>query len=101
MIEPNYTDGILPVEWSDTGVRRVPGTFHVLPVDDLVRHDDQGDDCVCGPHVEFFPRGRVVVHHALDGRHSGDLGWPRRRAGEVAITEALNGLIEEDGPHRP
>ena len=74
------------------------GTFHVLPVDDLVEHEDQGDDCICGPHVEFFPRGRVVVHHALDGRSTGDAHWPRRRADEVAATEGLGGLAEENGP---
>jgi len=48
------------------------------------------DACVCGPHVEYFPRGKVVVHHALDGRHAGDPSWARRRAGEVAAEESLS-----------
>lgn len=48
-------------------------TRHVIPVNDLVDHEDVGDDCVCGPRVELIQRdGRpdayVVVHHSLDGR---------------------------------
>jgi hypothetical protein len=75
--------------------RRLPNpigmseTFHVVPVEDLVGHDEVQDLCVCGPHVEFFPRGKVVVHHALDGRHGGDPAWPRRRALEVARDNSL------------
>lgn len=41
---------------------------HVVPVADLVDHDTDGDDCVCGPDVEFVPGGMVVIHHSLDGR---------------------------------
>ncbi len=63
--------------------------YHVVPLDDLVGHEETGDDCVCGPHVEFFAKGLVVVHHALDGRHAADLTWPRRRASEVARDHAL------------
>jgi hypothetical protein len=65
-------------------------TFHVLPVDDLVGHEEAQDLCACGPHVEFFPRGKVVVHHALDGRHADDPHWPRRRAIDVARENALS-----------
>lgn len=47
--------------------------WHVLPVNDLIDHDDKYDDCVCIPHVEAVPRadgsfGWVAVHHSLDGR---------------------------------
>lgn len=47
-------------------------TVHVLPVDDLVEHQD-ADTCVCGPTTEPVPAedgyiGWLVVHHALDGR---------------------------------
>jgi hypothetical protein len=46
--------------------------FHVMPVKDLVAHEDH-DDCVCGPRCQAvsLPSGAVgwiVVHHALDGR---------------------------------
>jgi hypothetical protein len=64
-------------------------TFHVVPVEDWIGHEERQDRCACGPHVEFFVRGKVVVHHALDGRHRDEPTWPRRRAQEVARDEAL------------
>jgi hypothetical protein len=65
-------------------------TFHVVPTDDWLQHEEVADQCICGPHVEFFPRGKVVVHHALDGRHGDDPDWPHRRAHEVARDHALS-----------
>ncbi|WP_163275331.1 hypothetical protein [Cellulomonas iranensis] len=44
------------------------GVVHVIPVDDLIEHEEAGDGCPCGPHVEFVSGGQVVVHHSLDGR---------------------------------
>ena len=45
---------------------------HVYPVGDLVDHDTDGGDCVCGPTVEHVPSdsgdGWLVTHHSLDGR---------------------------------
>ncbi len=74
-------------------------TYHVVPVDDLVIHEEAGDECICGPHVEYFTRGRVVVHHALDGRQADDPGWPRRRAREIADQEHLDPSPEDaSGP---
>ena len=70
-------------------------TFHVVPTGDWVGHEERQDLCACGPHVEFFARGKVVVHHALDGRHRDDPAWPRRRAHEVARDQALT----EDAVH--
>ncbi|HET9671431.1 MAG TPA: hypothetical protein VFQ40_01110 [Actinomycetota bacterium] len=67
--------------------------YHVVPEEDWLQHEERADGCVCGPHVEFFPRGSVVVHHALDGRHTGDRGWPRRRAREVALERSLGGEL--------
>jgi hypothetical protein len=68
--------------------RRTLGTetYHVVPVEDWITHQEHQDACVCGPHVEYFPGGTVVVHHALDGRNKEDPMWPRRRAAEVART---------------
>jgi hypothetical protein len=63
--------------------------WHVVPDDDWIGHEERADACVCGPHVEFYPRGSVVVHHALDGRHADDPSWARRRAGEVALERSL------------
>lgn len=50
---------------------------HVLPVGDLIEHEDVGDDCPCGPTTEPVKRddgsiGWVVVHHSLDGRERGE-----------------------------
>ena len=47
-------------------------TYHVLPVEDLVEHEET-EDCICGPRVEHVEcsdggDGWVVVHHSLDGR---------------------------------
>lgn len=46
---------------------------HVYPVGDLVEHDTNSDQCVCGPEAEAVKRddgsvGWVVSHHSLDGR---------------------------------
>lgn len=43
---------------------------HVWPIDDLVDHDTDTDDCLCGPTVEPVPRpdgstGWLLTHHAL------------------------------------
>lgn len=33
-----------------------PDAWHVLPVADLIEHEDIGQDCPCGPAVEaVFP----------------------------------------------
>ncbi|MGG7510891.1 hypothetical protein [Plantibacter sp. YIM 135249] len=48
---------------------------HVIPTNDLLAHDDIGDDCLCGPRTEPVQRddgsyGWVIVHHSLDGREA-------------------------------
>ena len=45
------------------------------PIGDLIEHDTDDDDCVCGPTVVPVPRddgsmGWVIVHHSLDGREA-------------------------------
>lgn len=46
--------------------------WHVYPKDDLVGHDTDSLDCVCGPtpHLEQTEDGDawIYVHHSLDGR---------------------------------
>lgn len=39
---------------------------HVMPVDDLIAHENHAD-CICGPDVEIHDRW-LYVHHSLDGR---------------------------------
>ena len=48
-------------------------TVHVLPINDLIEHEEEGDNCPCGPTVEPVKRadgsmGWLLVHHSLDGR---------------------------------
>ena len=48
-------------------------TVHVLPVGDLIEHEDIGDDCPCGPTGGPVERGDasmgwVIVRRSLDGR---------------------------------
>lgn len=48
-------------------------TVHVLPVNDVIEHEDEGVDCICGPTVEpVFDAdgacGWLISHNSLDGR---------------------------------
>lgn len=50
-------------------------TVHTYPVNDLIEHDTDGDDCACGPTLEPVFRddgsnGWHVLHHSLDGREA-------------------------------
>lgn len=50
------------------------GGIEVLPVNDWIDHDVDGEDCICHPGIEIAARAdgaghaTVVFHHALDGR---------------------------------
>ena len=44
---------------------------HVLPVADLIAHEET-EDCPCGPKVTFVTGGKVVTHNSLDGREFGE-----------------------------
>ena len=52
-----------------------PNVVHVLPTNDLMAHENVGDQCACGPTAEPVKRddgsmGWVMVHHSLDGREN-------------------------------
>jgi hypothetical protein len=52
-------------------------TVHVMPSEDLVEHDGDGDDCICGVTVEYLinqygQAGKLILHHSLDGREFAD-----------------------------
>jgi hypothetical protein len=55
------------------GVARL-ATVHVMPVDDLIEHDNSGiTDCPCGPATEPVKAtdgdvSWLITHNALDGR---------------------------------
>ncbi|WP_313277746.1 hypothetical protein [Timonella senegalensis] len=48
---------------------------HVYPGGDLITHETDGDECVCGPTIEPVPRddgtyGWLHTHHSLDNREA-------------------------------
>jgi len=48
-------------------------TVHTYPAVDLIEHEVDGGDCLCGPATEAVFRedgsnGWHVLHHSLDGR---------------------------------
>ena len=52
---------------------------HVVPVGDLIEHDSDGGDCLCGPTTEPVfdddgSNGWLIVHHSLDGRELAENG---------------------------
>lgn len=55
-------------------------TRHVIPVDDLTTHTDDGLDdggCICGSRIEPVKLedgsvGWVIVHNSLDGREQAE-----------------------------
>jgi hypothetical protein len=51
----------------------VMAVVHTYPVNDLVDHELEGDDCPCGATTEPVQRedgsyGWHILHHSLDGR---------------------------------
>jgi hypothetical protein len=42
--------------------------IHVLPLDDVGLHLDDGVHCNCNPKVESFDEFSLVIHNAFDGR---------------------------------
>lgn len=56
-----------------------PDVVHVYPVRDLMEHETDGADCLCGPATEAVSRddgsyGWLVMHHSLDGRERNEGG---------------------------
>jgi hypothetical protein len=48
-------------------------SFHVYPTNDLIEHDTETDDCICGPEIQPVETDSgginwVIVHNSLDGR---------------------------------
>jgi hypothetical protein len=56
-------------------------TVHVYPSNDLIEHEREGTECICGPDVEYadpdtgetYEKGPLVIHHALDGREQWEM----------------------------
>lgn len=44
-------------------------TVHTFPVRDVVDHNTESDDCICGPDIIYVGNGgKQVIHHSMDGR---------------------------------
>jgi len=54
-------------KWGVFDCRETEDGVHVIPLDDLVEHE-QTTTCICQPRVEFDAGGMLVVHDAADGR---------------------------------
>ena len=62
---------------SQLSVWFVMAAVHTYPTRDLVEHDTEGDDCICGPTIAPVPRddgsfGWHILHHSLDGREANE-----------------------------
>lgn len=60
----------------ETGYGR-RNTTHVYPINDLIEHNTDSDDCICGPRIDVVKRkdgscAYIVVHHSLDGREKNE-----------------------------
>lgn len=42
--------------------------LHCYPVNDLLFHETDGEECPCQPFVEVSPGGIYYIHNAWDGR---------------------------------
>ena len=41
---------------------------HIYPLNDLIKHDTDGSDCICGPRIFKCAEEKIMIHHSLDGR---------------------------------
>lgn len=65
------------MSWVVAATTADPNAVHVFPVDDLVGHDTESDDCVCGPELEPCVRsdgsvGWLITHQSLDRREDSE-----------------------------
>lgn len=55
-------------------------TLHVVPLFDLIEHEEAGTDCPCGPSLEYLigeaGTGTLITHFSLDGRERLDATPP-------------------------
>ena len=56
-----------------------PDIIHTSPINDVIEHITDGDDCPCGPTTEPVERedgsfGWHILHHSLDGREFAERG---------------------------
>lgn len=59
-------------------------TVHTYPVGDIIEHDTDSDDCMCGPTTEAVEcddgtYGWTILHHSMDGREHHEPGHNRAK----------------------
>ncbi len=42
--------------------------WHVLPINDIRLHSENGTNCHCNPRIQSDENGTLVIHNAFDGR---------------------------------
>ena len=42
--------------------------IHIIPINDLLEHEETGTMCHCGPEVDWSRAEAMVIHSALDDR---------------------------------
>lgn len=52
-------------------------TFHVVPVNDLREHVEDGAGCWCCPRIDERVGGTIIVHNSMDGREKYETGERR------------------------
>jgi hypothetical protein len=60
------------------GVHTAGEPVHIWPVADVIEHDLESEDCVCGPIQVPVKRpdgsvGWLLRHHSLDGREQSEV----------------------------
>ena len=55
-------------------------TIHVYPVNDLIQHNTDSDECLCGPTIgaviaDDGSCGWRVTHNSMDGREFSEPGY--------------------------
>ncbi len=42
--------------------------IHVLPIDDILPHEEKDTDCICDPEIEVHGAVLLIIHNSFDGR---------------------------------
>ena len=51
----------------------VDSDIHVLPIDDLLPHEDVGTGCICDPEIEVYGADLIIIHNSFDGREEKEM----------------------------
>ena len=51
--------------------------LHVVPLNDILAHETNGQECQCDPAVKVEGAHLIFVHHAFDGREEREPDYAR------------------------